>query len=636
MEFEKLKDAISSVEPVQKAARDLMLAQASFAESFTDWADSQPEGSSIKGTLQSMQPLFTSLTEAQCEYIAMLRSFVYYEMSQLQAITHDQLIAQKARELATANLQRKSDAVAKLQEKGGDPTKTAKAEAMKSKAKEDLAKAQRTEATAIFTRDYSQVRIFKQAFKVLSSSGERLAQQERIVWDALYKSVDAIPEPEPGQGSMVMDNGVPVPVPECGQAITEAQDSLQEVQPKFYCRYPGVFFHKKAEKVGREKKRFFQLEPPDEAVEGSRLGYYVDIKDGVGIEKKGIVQLDATTEMKTEGPTIYIKTGARTWQLIAKNDREAVFWKKLFDVGRTGITEAYLYQPMRAPIPNEEILTRLAGEAAKGASIYIDSESAGATLSMNDDSDIKKGMTKNPLASAPQERPASTMAMSYVVLEDYVSPEGEGTLNVRVGESVEIQEKGAEGWWYAFISDENQGWIPADCCQDPSSASAPEAAPIPEEEPKQADTNTTMPAAGSGDMHKMLEDYKSLEGEGTLDLKAGDVVDIQEKGDGWWFGVAPDGTEGWLPATLVESASGGAGGAAEPQPADGEAELPLMLFTALYDNEGKADGELTFKEGDVIVQVKGEDENGWAYGYIQGEDDVVGAFPANYVEARDS
>eukprot|EP01083_Nonionella_stella_P097258 273362_1 len=59
------------------------------------------------------------------------------------------------------------------------------------------------------------------------------------------------------------------------------------------------------------------------------------------------------------------------------------------------------------------------------------------------------------------------------------------------------------------------------------------------------------------------------------------------------------------------------------------ASLGYPKAQALYEYESKADGDLTFKAGDIICVWDTSDENGWWSGFIE---DRLGIFPSNYVQ----
>lgn len=59
--------------------------------------------------------------------------------------------------------------------------------------------------------------------------------------------------------------------------------------------------------------------------------------------------------------------------------------------------------------------------------------------------------------------------------------------------------------------------------------------------------------------------------------------------------------------------------------------FPQKSVRAMYDYAGADNDEVSFKDGDVIVNVQSIDE-GWMYGTVQ-RTGKTGMLPANYVEA---
>jgi hypothetical protein len=114
-----LTKAVETTELVQKAAREFMLANAQFTDAFAKWAveDENAKDSGVGQMLSLAGPIFNEMLTAQCEYIANIRSFVYYEMGQLRGITRDFAVALKKREAAAAQVEKRKNSRDKAKEK---------------------------------------------------------------------------------------------------------------------------------------------------------------------------------------------------------------------------------------------------------------------------------------------------------------------------------------------------------------------------------------------------------------------------------------------------------------------------------------------------------------------------------------
>lgn len=90
---------------------------------------------------------------------------------------------------------------------------------------------------------------------------------------------------------------------------------------------PSVWLRKKAATIGRDKKRYFVLE-------GKEFQYFQDSYNGVGVNKKGVIDLKEMTEVTSDGKMIMLVTGEdeivggnrRVWMLQADNADVAKIW----------------------------------------------------------------------------------------------------------------------------------------------------------------------------------------------------------------------------------------------------------------------------------------------------------------------
>lgn len=137
-----------------------------------------------------------------------------------------------------------------------------------------------------------------------------------------------------------------------------------------------------------------------------------------------------------------------------------------------------------------------------------------------------------------------------------------------------------------------------------------------------------------------------------MNLVEGEViweVEEIEGGEGWWSGVGEGGKQGMFPAEYVEirdvtgeEAPPETPYEPEPEPEAAEPEVDKgIVATALYDYDAAEDNELSFREGETVVEIEPTSEEWWsgfveeAGGVRRGAGDGAqekGLFPANYVE----
>uniref|UniRef100_H2TIP0 Intersectin 2b n=1 Tax=Takifugu rubripes TaxID=31033 RepID=H2TIP0_TAKRU len=107
-----------------------------------------------------------------------------------------------------------------------------------------------------------------------------------------------------------------------------------------------------------------------------------------------------------------------------------------------------------------------------------------------------------------------------------------------------------------------------------------------------------------------------------LNFNKDDVIHVLEQQENWWLGQLKD-DQGWFPKTYVTLLE--------------EDCLPKLIFfyfteyVALYTYESPEPGDLTFREGDVILVSRREGE--WWSG---SEGDRMGLFPGNYVKPKET
>nr|ODN85949.1 hypothetical protein L203_04448 [Cryptococcus depauperatus CBS 7841] len=165
----------------------------------------------------------------------------------------------------------------------------------------------------------------------------------------------------------------------------------------------------------------------------------------------------------------------------------------------------------------------------------------------------------------------------------------------------------------------------------------------------------------AGKKAKVLFEYEAAE-DNEISLKEDEVItQIEELDEGWWSGVNSIGQSGLFPANYVEVISDGGEMPLVPAPVPPPTPPPIepvahnqaqiesasvpppppppppatvstvategLVMLAAYDYEAGEDNEISFREGDRIIQIEKVDPDWWQ-GICNGKE---GLFPAAYV-----
>ncbi|XP_072321594.1 intersectin-2b isoform X2 [Eucyclogobius newberryi] len=117
-----------------------------------------------------------------------------------------------------------------------------------------------------------------------------------------------------------------------------------------------------------------------------------------------------------------------------------------------------------------------------------------------------------------------------------------------------------------------------------------------------------------------------------LNFNKDDVIKVLEQQENWWLGEL-NGAQGWFPKTYVSvlNEDTAATKSLSAESSDASDNQIFEEFVALYTYESPEPGDLTFKEGDLILVSKREGE--WSSGSIG---DRTGLFPSNYVKPKEN
>ncbi|XP_042185757.1 intersectin-2 [Oncorhynchus tshawytscha] len=122
--------------------------------------------------------------------------------------------------------------------------------------------------------------------------------------------------------------------------------------------------------------------------------------------------------------------------------------------------------------------------------------------------------------------------------------------------------------------------------------------------------------------------------ESHLNFSKDDVIWVLEQQDSWWLGEL-NGAQGWFPKTYVtllgENEDTTNSINSPPDGSEATDAAQQEEYVALYTYESPEPGDLTFREGDVILVTQREGE--WWSGGIG---DRTGVFPSNYVKPKET
>ncbi|EGW35412.1 uncharacterized protein SPAPADRAFT_48408 [Spathaspora passalidarum NRRL Y-27907] len=118
------------------------------------------------------------------------------------------------------------------------------------------------------------------------------------------------------------------------------------------------------------------------------------------------------------------------------------------------------------------------------------------------------------------------------------------------------------------------------------------------------------------------------------------IVDIDFTDEEWWSGRNAKGEVGLFPAAYVKLNEDSEPSKAEPEVKEPEPvaepvapSAPSKSATAEYDYEKDEDNEISFEEGDLIIDIEFVDEDWWSGKHKA--TGAVGLFPSNYVKLNE-
>eukprot|EP00049_Salpingoeca_infusionum_P017312 m.352516 g.352516 ORF g.352516 m.352516 type:complete len:395 (+) comp16544_c0_seq1:389-1573(+) len=212
----------------------------------------------------------------------------------------------------------------------------------------------------------------------------------------------------------------------------------------------------------------------------------------------------------------------------------------------------------------------------------------------------------------------------YVAQYDYEATDAD-EVSFKEGDIIINVAPVSEGWVNGTVESTGaNGQLPDNYIVEEGAAPAPEAAPEEQAAPAEAEA-----PAGDGKRYVAQFDYDAQDGE-EVSFKEGDIiVNVAEHSEGWVTGtVESSGASGMLPSNYIVEE--GQAPEAAPEAAPEESAVAAEQWKALYDYEAADGDEVSFKEGDIIVDVAAQSE-GWVTGTVQSTGQS-GMLPDNYIE----
>uniref|UniRef100_A0AAZ3PM11 Intersectin 2b n=1 Tax=Oncorhynchus tshawytscha TaxID=74940 RepID=A0AAZ3PM11_ONCTS len=196
----------------------------------------------------------------------------------------------------------------------------------------------------------------------------------------------------------------------------------------------------------------------------------------------------------------------------------------------------------------------------------------------------------------------------------------------RLKEEVDESTEREQGWLYGSRQGK-MGWFPESYVERQFKS----------ERPATVTTTTTAGATTAvyavvGHLQAQALCSWTAKTESHLNFSKDDVIRVLEQQDSWWLGEL-NGVQGWFPKTYMQSITVPSILSPKPHilPTTATCMLSFAEYMALYTYESPEHGDLTFREGDVILVTQREGE--WWSGGIG---DRTGVFPSNYVKPKET